>query len=160
MAVRLGAAQAAVYAAEEEALAGTGMTWRRIDQAQRYADGLVERAWFAARWPEFGRVHVQRRSSGARYSTCAALDGDDSLLRGRPTIAVVLLAPGHLTQAVLLHELAHVLAEGEDGHGRGFLATQLELVRQEMGIMVWAAYRGALARRAELSGLVVHPGQM
>ena len=152
MATRLGVVQAAVYAAEEEALAGAGMTWRRIEEARRYARLLIDREWFAERWPEFGRLHVERRSSGARYSTCAALDGPDPAPTGRPTGAVVLLAPGHLTQAVLLHELAHVLAEGDAGHGQGFLSTQLELVRQEMGIMVWASYRAALARRPELSG--------
>jgi putative metallohydrolase (TIGR04338 family) len=153
MATRLGVVQAAVYAAEEEALSPAGVRWRRIGEAQRYAEALVEREWFAARWPEFGRLHVERRSSGARYSTCADLDGSALTPTGRPTAAVVLLAPGHLTQAVLLHEVAHVLAAGDDGHGPGFLAAQLELVRHEMGLMVWAAYRAALASRPELAAL-------
>ena len=154
MAARLGSVQAAVYAAEEEALAGAGVRWRRVAEAQRYADELVDRAWFAARWPHFGRLQVQRRSSGARYSTCIALEGSEAAPGGLAAEAVVLLAPGHLTQAVLLHELAHVLAPGDSGHGAGFLATQLELVRHEMGVEVWAAFRSALARRQELAGLV------
>jgi putative metallohydrolase (TIGR04338 family) len=154
MAARLGIVQAAVYAAEEEALGGAGVRWRRIGEAQRYAELLVDRDWFAACWPEFGRLHVERRSSGARYSTCAELDGSSRTPTGRPSAAVVLLAPGHLTQAVLLHELAHVLAVGDRGHGPGFLAAQLELVRHEMGVMVWAAYRAALARRPELASLM------
>ena len=154
MATRLGVVQAAVYAAEEEALAGAGVVWRRIAEARHYAALLVDRDWFAARWPEFGRLHVERRSSGARYSTCAALDGTDRSPPGGPTGAVVLLAPGHLTQAVLLHELAHVLAVGDEGHGAGFLTVQLELVRHEMGVMAWADYRAALSRRPELAGLL------
>lgn len=157
MATRLGVVQAAVYAAEEEALAGAGRRWRRVVEAQRYADELVDRAWFAARWPHFGRLQVQRRSSGARYSTCTVLEGSEAAPGGPATEAVVLLAPSHLTQAVVLHELAHVLATG-DGHGRGFLTTQLELVRREMGVEVWAGYRAALARQPELAGLVGDAG--
>ena len=158
MATRLGVVQAAVYAAEEEALAGAGIWWRRVAEAQRYADQLVDRAWFAARWPHFGRLQVQRRSSGARYSTCTALEGPEAAPGGPATEALVLLAPGHLTQAVLLHELAHVLAVDDGGHGRRFLATQLELVRHEMGIEVWAGYRAALARQPELADLVSDTG--
>ena len=148
---RLGVVQAAVYAAEAEALASWGQRWTRLRQAQAYTDGLVGREWFAARWPQFGRCHVERRGSGARYSTAAALDGDPST--PTPGGAVVLLAPGHLTQAVLLHELAHVLAGPGDGHSAGFLTIQLELVRREMGILAYTDYRSALLGRPELAGL-------
>ncbi|HVA44001.1 MAG TPA: hypothetical protein VNF50_11005 [Acidimicrobiales bacterium] len=147
---RLGVVQAAVYAAEAEALEAWGQRWSRVRQAQAYADGLVGREWFAARWPHFGRCHVERRGSGARYSTAAALDGDGPA----PAGAIVLLAPGHLTQAVLLHELAHVLAGPGEGHSAGFLTVQLELVRNEMGFGAYADYRAALGRKPELAGLM------
>lgn len=150
---QLGVVQAAVYAAEAEALEGWGQRWARLAQAQAYAEALVGREWFAACWPLFGRVQVERRGSGARYSTAAAL-GEDNRQAPGPAGAVVLLAPGHLTQAVLLHELAHVLAGPGEGHGAGFLAVQLELVRNEMGVEAWVDYRAALSRRAELAGLV------
>jgi len=147
---RLGVVQAAVYAAEAEALEAWGQRWSRLRQAQDYADALVGREWFAQRWPHFEHCEVQRRGSGARYSTAAALGGDGSAPHG----AVVLLAPGHLTQAVLLHELAHVLAGAGEGHGREFLVVQLELVRQEMGLPAYIEYRSAVSRRPELTGLI------
>ncbi|MHB1912666.1 MAG: hypothetical protein ACYCTI_11505, partial [Acidimicrobiales bacterium] len=147
---RLGVVQAAVYAAEAEALETWGQRWSRLHQARAYADGLVGREWFVARWPHFGRCHVERRGSGARYSTAAALDTDGP--GPQPGGAIVLLAPGHLNQAVLLHELAHVLAGPGEGHSAGFLTVQLELVRNEMGFPAYVDYRAALSRRPEVAG--------
>ena len=149
---KLGVVQAAVYAAEAEALEVWGQRWSRLREAQAYADGLVGRAWFGERWPHFGHCEVHRRGSGARYSTAAALGGDALA----PSEAVILLAPGHLTQAVLLHELAHVLAGAGAGHDSEFLVVQLELVRQEMGLPAYIEYLAALGRRPELAGVIGH----
>jgi hypothetical protein len=153
VATKLGALQAAVYSAEAEALEAHGIRWSRLAGAQDYADTLVERDWFAERWPGFGRCHVERRGSGARYSTGAAL-GTDCAGAG-PAGAVILLAPGHLTQSVLLHELAHVLAGPDAGHAGSFLAVQLELVRQEIGFLAYADYRAALLRRQQTASLLI-----
>ena len=145
MAVRLGAWQADVYAAEREALEGHGARWRRIRDAQAYADGLVGSDWFSGRWPHFLHCRVVRRGSGSVYSTNDALDdhGPD----GRPTEGVVLLADGSVRQEVLLHELAHLLAPPDCGHGAPFVDVQLELVRHEMGFYAFTDYRAALRAR-------------
>jgi putative metallohydrolase (TIGR04338 family) len=142
---KLGAWQADVYAAEHEALSGRGRRWRRVREAQEYIDALVASPWFAERWPHFLRCVVERRGAGSVYSTNDVLDrcgADGAALEG-----AVLLADGCLCQEVLLHELAHLLAPPESGHGPGFLAVQTELVRREMGFFAFVEYREALARR-------------
>lgn len=143
--VKLGACQADVYAAEEEALNGRGVRWSRIRAAQDYVDRMVGSPWFAELWPHFLRGAVVRRGSGSVYSTNQPLDRSGP--GGRPTEGVVLLADGALRQEVLLHELAHLLAPPDCGHGAPFLHVQLELVRREMGFFAYVEYRRALERR-------------
>ena len=154
MTARLGPCQADVYAAERDALSGRGPRWRRRREAQAYADALVGSPWFAERWPHFVRCAVVRRGTGSVYSTNEALDAFGP--GGRPTEGAVLLADSGLCQEVVLHELAHLLAPRDCGHGAPFIAVQLELVRREMGFFAYAEYRAALARRpasgAELAG--------
>jgi putative metallohydrolase (TIGR04338 family) len=142
---RLGRRQAAVYAAEHEALGGRGRRWRRVREAQEYLDALVASPWFAERWPHFVRGAVERRGSGSVYSTNAVLDR--RAVDGAPTEGAVLMADGCLCQEVVLHELAHLLAPPDSGHGPEFLAVQMELVRHEMGFYAFVDYRDALARR-------------
>lgn len=142
---RLGAWQAEVYAAEHEALTGRGRRWGRVRDAQEYVDALVASSWFAERWPDFVHCAVERRGSGSVYSTNAVLDR--RAVDGAPTEGAVLMADGCLCQEVLLHELAHLLAPPESGHGPEFLAVQTELVRREMGFHAFVEYREALARR-------------
>lgn len=142
---RLGTWQAEVYAAEHEALSGRGRRWRRVRDAQEYVDALVASPWFTGRWPHFVRCAVERRGSGSVYSTNAVLDR--RTVDGAPTEGAVLMADGSLCQEVLLHELAHLLAPPDSGHGPEFLAVQTELVRGEMGFYAFVEYREALARR-------------
>ena len=148
MPVRLGDRQAAAYAAEEEALGGVGIRWRRVADAQAYLDGVVEAGWFAERWPYFVSCLVERRGSGSRWSTCAPADSAGP--GGRPTMGAVLVADGALRQAVVLHELAHLLGPPASGHGPDFVAVYLELVRHEMGFPAYADFRRALASRGLL----------
>lgn len=145
MRARLGAVQSDVYAAEHEALSGRGVQWRRVRDAQAYVDDLVASPWFVERWPHFVRCAVERRGSGSVYSTNDALDRCGP--GGAPTEGAVLLADGCLCQEVVLHELAHLLAPPDCGHGPEFLAVQTELVRREMGFFAFVEYREALARR-------------
>jgi putative metallohydrolase (TIGR04338 family) len=143
VAATLGERQAALYAAEEEALAGLGLRWRRLPEAQAYVDGLVASAWFGDRWPHCVQVTVERRGRGAVWSTCQGLDGDGP--GGRPTEGVVFVA-GPLRQPVVLHELAHLLAPPGAGHGPVFAETMLSLVHHEMGLTAFADYLHALRR--------------
>lgn len=132
-----------MYAAEADALAGRGIRWRRVADAQAYADRLVGSAWFGSRWPHFGRAHIERRGSGATWSACAPVAWDHP--GPEPTEAVLFLAPGQVGQTALLHELAHALAGPGDGHSPAFVDVQLELVRHEMGFFAFTDYREALA---------------
>ena len=145
MRTRLGTWQAEVYAAEHEALSGRGRRWARVRDAQAYVDALVGSPWFTERWPHFVRCAVERRGSGSVYSTNAVLDR--RRVDGAPTEGAVLMADGCLCQEVVLHELAHLLAPPDSGHGPEFLAVQTELVRREMGFYAFVEYREALARR-------------
>ena len=142
---RLGEAQAAVYAAEREALDGRGRSWRGTREVQAYLDHLVTSEWFSERWPHFVHCAVERRGAGSVYSTNEGLD--DAGPDGRPTEGVVLLAGRPLRQEVVLHELAHLLAPPGCGHTAPFVDVQLELVRGEMGFFAWAEYRAALEGR-------------
>jgi putative metallohydrolase (TIGR04338 family) len=131
--MKLGALQARVYAAEE-AIQAQGRRWTRIADAQAYLDGLIESEWFFERWPHLLRCTVERRGSGARWSTCSHLDRSEG---------VILVAPGALIQPVVLHELAHLVLPSDCGHGPPFADTLLELVRHEMGFY---AYTDLLTR--------------
>ncbi len=138
----LGPAQAAVYAAEEATVARCGREWTTVRSAQAYLDALLGSAWFFDRWPDFLRVTIERRGSGATWSTCHSLDAGGP--GGRPTEGVILLAGPVFGQATLLHELAHLLAPPDTGHGPPFTAILLELVRQEMGFFAFTDLRHAL----------------
>lgn len=106
----------ALYAAELAAFDGTGY------EAIVPLDELVEsaRAITSAEWWPCGAIEVvatrsDARSSRTRYRT-----------DGPPTVRI---AAGQCTPATLLHELAHVLAGAEAGHGPRFRRAYLDLVR-------------------------------
>jgi putative metallohydrolase (TIGR04338 family) len=147
---RLGAHQAALYAAEAESVEGRGITWPRLADAQRHLDGLLASEWFAARWPHFAHATVRRRGHGAVWSLGIALDHAGP--GGRPSEGVILVA-GPLRQPVLLHELAHLLAHEGAGHGPEFAETLLTLVRSDMGFPVFAELLYALRRRDPFRGV-------
>jgi putative metallohydrolase (TIGR04338 family) len=128
--MKLGVDQARMYAAESS-LQDVGMRWTRYANAQAYVDGLIESEWFFERWPHLLRCTVERRGSGARWSTCARVEGDRCE-------GVILVAPGALTQPVVLHELAHLVLPPDCGHGAPFPDTMLELVRHEMGFYAYS----------------------
>jgi hypothetical protein len=71
----------------------------------------------------------------------------------RPTEGLILLADGSSRQHILLHELAHLLAPADAGHGPEFVGVHLDLVRSAMGFFAYAAYRAAIEARPELSGI-------
>ena len=140
---RLSATQAAVYAAEAATISRCGRKWSNVRGAQSYVDELVTSPWFFDRWPFLVRVTIERRGSGARWSTFHALDTGGP--GERPTEGVLLLAGPGYRQATVLHELAHLLAPPGVGHGPEFTEVLLELVRQEMGFFAYTELRAALS---------------
>jgi putative metallohydrolase (TIGR04338 family) len=121
--------QLAVYAAEDAALAGLGRVFPNVTAAQRYVDGLVAGDWWASRWPQVDRVAVGR--SRSRRFAGYALTGITPEVR-----------LSSLSEAVVLHELAHTVAGGD--HGPAFVEALLALVRHQMGFHAYGALRAEL----------------
>lgn len=106
----------ALYAAELAAFDGTG-----YEAVVPLADlaGLADRITSAAWWP-CGHVAV----------VAARADAASSTTRHRPgKTPVIRIAAGQCTPATLLHELAHVLAGPDAGHGPRYRRAYLDLVR-------------------------------
>ena len=121
--------QLAVYAAEDVALAGLGRVFPNVAAAQRYVDGLVAGDWWASRWPQVDRI-VVGRSRSRRFAGYA-------LTGVTPEVRL-----SSLSEAVVLHELAHTVAGGD--HGPAFVEALLALVRQQMGFHAYGALRAEL----------------
>ena len=126
------ARQLAVYAAEPAALAGRGRVFRGPADAQRYVDALVATDWWVARWPQVERISVGRTRS--RRWAGYTVEGTADIRLASPT------------EAVLLHEVAHVVTPG-DGHGEAFVAALLALVRERMGFHAYGALASELRTR-------------
>ena len=116
--------QLAVYAAEDAALTGTGRVFRHLGEVRAYVAELVTGDWWASRWPEVEAIAVGR--SRSRRFIGYALQGAAEIRLAR------------LEEAVLLHEIAHVVTPGA-GHGSAFTATLLDLVRERMGFHAYGA---------------------
>ncbi|GAC1590730.1 MAG: hypothetical protein NVS3B21_08560 [Acidimicrobiales bacterium] len=142
MAVALGTWQAAVYAAEAASVDRLGRRWPRTSEAQMFLDRLIGSEWFAARWPWLLRCTIERRGSGAVWSTFHALDADGP--EGCASEGVLLVAGAPLLEPVVLHELAHLLLPPGTHHGPAFARTLLTLVRHEMGFFAFAELLAAL----------------
>lgn len=110
----------ALYAAEIAAFDGTSY------ETVVAFESLVElaRTVTSARWWPFGEVDVVRARTDAVSSSTRQ--------RGRGP-AVVRLAASQMTAATLVHELAHVLAGVEAGHGGAFCRAHLDLVGAAFG---------------------------
>lgn len=147
MAVALGTWQAAVYAAEAASIDRLGRRWWRATEAQDVVDHLIGSDWFAARWPWLLRCTIERRGSGAVWSTLHALDADGP--GGCASEGVLLVAGAPMLEPVVLHELAHLVLPPGTDHGPAFARTLLALVRHEMGFFAYAELLAALRATGE-----------
>ncbi len=116
--------QLAVYAVEEAALAAMGRRFQHLGEVRAYVDDLVAGDWWAARWPEVDAIRVGR-SRSRRFMGYALPGGAEIRLAS-------------LEEAVVLHEVAHVVTPGA-GHGPAFVAALLDLVRERMGFHAYGA---------------------
>jgi len=108
----------ALYAAELAAFDGTDLEAARpFDQVRMLIDAVVADPW----WPG-GGVEVRAARSDAQSSStrCAASGGGSGTIR---------LAASQTTIATAAHELAHVLAGPENGHGALYRRAYLDVVR-------------------------------
>jgi hypothetical protein len=112
--------RAAVYAAEIAAFEGTSYeSVVELGELQALATTITSAPW----WP-CGRVPVVAARADARSSSTRQRADD------RP---VVRLAAPQMTQATLVHELAHVLAGVGVGHGSAFRRAHVDLVHVAFG---------------------------
>ena len=124
--------RAEVYAAELAAYEGTELeTVVAFDDLVVLAGRVMSEAW----WPR-ARVQVRRARSDARSSAT----------RHTSRTAIHLAAP-QMTPATLIHELAHVLAGVDAGHGALFRRAHIDLANfafgSDRGRWLEAAYASA-----------------
>jgi hypothetical protein len=121
-----------VYAAEQAAFEGTDLeTVVGFDELVALADQVMSERW----WPR-GRVQVRRARSDARSSATR-----------HTSRTVIHLAAPQMTSATLVHELAHVLAGVEAGHGELFRRAHVDVASfafgSDRGSWLDAAYTDA-----------------
>jgi putative metallohydrolase (TIGR04338 family) len=124
--------QLSVYAGEEVALAGAGRVFRDLGEVRVYLDELIDSDWWADRWPHVAAIPVGRTRSGHFSGYAVECSGE--------------IRVGTLTEAVVLHEVAHVVTPGA-GHGPAFLEVLLALVRERLGFHAYGALLAELRRR-------------
>ena len=123
--------QRALYAAEDAALAGRGRAFRHLGEVRAYIAELLASDWWAGRWPEVEVIRVGR--SRSRRWTGYAVEGAPEIRLAR------------LEEAVVLHEVAHVVTPGA-GHGPVYVAALLDLVRERMGFHAYGELRAEIDR--------------
>jgi hypothetical protein len=112
--------RAAVYAAEIAAFEGTSYeSLTSFDELVASAATITSAAWWPRGEVPIGRARSDASSSSARHHAGAS--------------PVVRLAAPQMTGATLIHELAHVLAGVEAGHGPTFRRAHVDLVGYSFG---------------------------
>ena len=110
----------AVYAAEIAAFEGTSYeSLVALDHLISLADRIAVGGW----WP-LAPARVVAARVDARSSTTRQRGGDDPVIR---------LAAPQLTEATLVHELAHVLAGVDRGHGGVFRRAHVDIAEVAFG---------------------------
>jgi hypothetical protein len=108
----------AVYAAEEAAFGGTTLALRRsLAELQERARTITDGEWWRQAGAPAVDVVAARRTA---RSSSARPDGRHA--------AVIRLAAGQFEDATIAHELAHLLAGIDHGHGGRFRAAHLDVV--------------------------------
>lgn len=131
--------QRRLYECEEAALGGAGRQFRHLGEVRAYVAELVAGAWWADRWPHVEAIPVGRTRSD-RFDGYAVEGTGEIRLGG-----------AGLREAVLLHEIAHVVTPGA-GHGPAFVAGFLDLVRERLGFHCYGALLAELRRRDLVEG--------
>ncbi len=110
--------RAEVYAAELAAYEGTDLeAIVGFDELVALADRVMTEAWWPGVRVPIRRARFDARSSATRHTS----------------VAVIHLAAPQMTPATLIHELAHVLAGVDAGHGELFRCAHLDLASFAFG---------------------------
>ncbi|MCH9641134.1 MAG: TIGR04338 family metallohydrolase [Actinomycetia bacterium] len=97
-----------------------------VPAVQRYVGQVLSRPLVRKRWPDAGPLRVRPRS-GATAAHYERVDSEATIAvpEGRTVWA--------LRELVILHEIAHHLANSDPPHGHAFVATFCELAATVMG---------------------------
>lgn len=110
-----------------------------VDAVQRYVDDVLAHPTVRTRWPALGHVTVR----GRRGMTAAHYEWT-------PEQAVIAVPDREtnwaLRELVVLHELAHHVAQADPPHGPEFVATFCELASAVMGAEVGYVLRVVYAK--------------
>lgn len=115
-----------VYDAEtlyEKAGGSRGLSFRNKDEIQMYLFNLVQSPWYKKEFPKApGTVHL--RMNGPRVRSSAS-----------PVSGIIRIAKNekHMSELVVLHELAHIASGPGAGHGREWCVNYLKLLRKKLG---------------------------
>jgi putative metallohydrolase (TIGR04338 family) len=126
-----------IYEGEEAALGDAGRVFRDLGEVRAYVADLVAGDWWADRWPHVEAIPLSRTRS-LRFSGYAVEDTGEIRLRS-------------LREAVVLHEIAHVVSPGA-GHGPAFVSAFLALVRERLGFHAYGALVAELRHRDLMEG--------
>jgi putative metallohydrolase (TIGR04338 family) len=124
-----------LYKAEKVLREQTGMrTFQTQQEMQRYINKLQRSIWFGKRFPRYVRVTIPITVSSTKHLKHPFARGGHIYIP---------LNPYYYNEAVVLHELAHVICPDKrmQSHGRWFARCYLELVKRCMGIEAHAALK-------------------
>jgi hypothetical protein len=133
--------RAAVYAAEEAAFGGTTLGEPRpLTVLRARAGSVVNGDWW-------------RRAGGPPTDLVSARPsaGSSSARSGSAGRSIVRLAAGQLDELTVAHELAHLLAGVEHGHGERFRVAHVDVV----AVLAGSAAAGRLAEAYRTFGLAL-----
>lgn len=133
--------QTELYAAE--AAAPLGRTFASEEELQCWVDKLRDDPYWQRVYPTVKRVDCFARKQGAAGGGSVGWYDADKMG------GVIEMAPVHMNQRVVLHELAHVLAEaryGSKSHDPWFARVYLELVAIFLHEAYLPLYRSFTAR--------------
>lgn len=147
-----------VRCAEERALLGFPLRrFARFSEIEFYLDRLASSRWWSETFPEAPiEIHLQRRSRQATFSAAATEHADtpapqrrehDPRWGGRadPSGIIWLVDGRGWGLETVLHEMAHLAAGAEAGHGDVFVDSLCGLWRHEAGVEPWAALSAAFS---------------
>lgn len=127
--------QLELYAAESSAAQGRTLQLREL---QRYVDELREAPWWRRNFPRVLRVEAHVRDDSRRGSVGAWHEDKGA--------GLIEMAPDHLNELYVLHEVTHVLAAARyrsRSHDPWFARTYLEAVYTYLGSDAYEALRDA-----------------
>ncbi|MBU6232410.1 hypothetical protein KGP36_07290 [Patescibacteria group bacterium] len=119
-----------LYRAENRCNHGSAVS---IPELQNYLDSMRETSYWERNFPQVRRVvgHVRKGNSQGSVGSYD-INGESGQIE---------MAPCHMYEMILCHEVAHVLAEaryGSHAHDPWFARTYLELVYSMMGPEAYA----------------------